>query len=82
MRLERMTWRLLDVRSNQLSYESWNCVQKVFERNKSEEKGIHLPGIEPEAAAWKAAMLPLHQRCLWWSYLESNQDYRNQNPMW
>ena len=24
---------------------------------------MHLPGIEPRANAWKAFMLPLHQRC-------------------
>ena len=24
---------------------------------------MHCPGIEPGAAAWKAAMLPLHQQC-------------------
>ena len=39
MRLERMTWRLLDVRSNQLSYESRNCAQKVFELIKICGKG-------------------------------------------
>lgn len=25
---------------------------------------MHSPGIEPEAHAWKARMLPLHQECL------------------
>ena len=24
---------------------------------------LHRPGIEPGALAWKASMLPLHQRC-------------------
>ena len=24
---------------------------------------LHTPGIEPEATAWKAAMLPLHHAC-------------------
>ena len=78
----------LHQRSSHLEIIQWEtvllCQKLIDDRRKSAEgkrctkrvangSQLHRTGIEPMSIAWKATMLPLHQRCsleLWWRYKE------------
>jgi hypothetical protein len=42
---------------------STNLLSPVGSKKLARGHHMHLPGVVPEAQAWKACMLPLHYRC-------------------
>ena len=57
-----------DRRSERKSAERKRCTKTIANGSQ-----LNRTGIEPMSIAWKATMLPLHQRCsheLWWRYKE------------